>query len=121
MPRENATVPDAKCATKMTKNRSKERICVDERYDYLIVAPGKGRECMLIFDWHRDRITRATPITKSYRNTQNVRRFFIGQCGATFKFDRDFMGWIKNGRPSLMGDAAAERRRRSRKSRQLLN
>jgi hypothetical protein len=76
---------------------------------------------MLSLDWHRDRITRATPITKTYRNTQNVRRFFIGQCGATFKFDRDFMGWLKNGRPKTMGDAVDEWRRRSCKSRQLLN
>ena len=28
------------------------------------------------FDWHGDPISRATPITKTYRNTQNVRRFF---------------------------------------------
>jgi len=27
------------------------------------------------FDWHSDPITRATPITDGYRNTQNVRRF----------------------------------------------
>jgi hypothetical protein len=44
-----------------------------------------------VFDWHADAITRDTPITKSYRNTQNVRRFFKAQCGDDFKFDRPFM------------------------------
>ena len=45
----------------------------------------------MAFDWHSDPITRETPITRSYRNTQNVRRFFKAQCGAGFKFDRTFM------------------------------
>jgi hypothetical protein len=27
------------------------------------------------FDWHGGAITRATPVTPSYRSTQNVRRF----------------------------------------------
>ncbi len=33
------------------------------------------------FDWHGGPISRKTPITASYRNTQNVRRFFQSQCG----------------------------------------
>jgi hypothetical protein len=43
------------------------------------------------FDWHGGRITRATPITSSYRNTENLRRFFAAECGEEFKFHRDFM------------------------------
>ena len=39
------------------------------------------------FDWHRDRIRRRTPITKGYRNTQNVRRFFKACCGESFKLN----------------------------------
>jgi hypothetical protein len=66
-----------------------------------------------VFDWHGGRITRATPVTSSYRNTQNVRRFLIAQCGADFKFDRPFMAWIKDGRPKTMGDVADEWKRRS--------
>jgi hypothetical protein len=49
------------------------------------------------FDWHSDPITSNTLITRSYRNTQNVRRFFLSQCGAHFKFDRSFMAWLKDG------------------------
>lgn len=64
------------------------------------------------FDWHRDPITRATPVTPSYRNTQNVRRFLAAQCGAAFRFDRAFMAWLRDGTPKTMGDAADEWRRR---------
>jgi hypothetical protein len=63
-------------------------------------------------DWHADAITRDTPITKSYRNTQNVRRFFKAQCGDDFKFDRSFMAWLKNGAAKTMGVAADEWSRR---------
>ncbi len=43
------------------------------------------------FDWHADPITRETPVTDSYKSTQNVRRFMVAQCGAAFAFDRPFM------------------------------
>jgi hypothetical protein len=66
------------------------------------------------FDWHGDRITAATPVTKSYRGTQNVRRFLTEACGSDFKFDRPFMAWIKNGKPKTMGDVASEWLRRKR-------
>jgi hypothetical protein len=65
------------------------------------------------FDWHRDRITRSTPVTRSYRHTQNVRRFFASQCGPHFKFDRPFMAWLKDGSSRTMGDAADEWKRRN--------
>jgi hypothetical protein len=55
------------------------------------------------FDWHGGAITRATPVTPSYRSTQNVRRFLHAECGAGFKFDRPFMQWIRDGTPKTMG------------------
>lgn len=60
------------------------------------------------FDWHCDQITNATPVTATYRNTQNVRRFLTWACGPEFKFDRAFMAWIKDGHDKTMGDVAAE-------------
>lgn len=63
---------------------------------------------MVQFDWHSDPITPDTPVTKSYRNTQNVRRFLIARCGPDFKFDRSFMQWIKDGSDKTMGDVARE-------------
>ncbi|CAD5106201.1 DUF6434 domain-containing protein [Zestomonas carbonaria] len=68
----------------------------------------------MAFDWHSDPITRSTDVCDGYRNTQNVRRFLIEQCGADFKFDRAFMAWIRNGAPKNMGDVADEWQRRRR-------
>jgi Domain of unknown function (DUF6434) len=73
---------------------------------------------MAAFDWHRDAITRSTPIDKSYRHTQNVRRFFTAECGTGFRFDRPFMAWLKDGTAKTMGDAADEWSRRRAKRRQ---
>ena len=52
-------------------------------------------------------------MTATYRNTQNVRRFFKRECGDGFRFDRDFMAWMKNGKRKTMGDAANEWKRRA--------
>ena len=74
---------------------------------------------MAVFDWHRGPITRATAITESYRNTQNVRRFFKAECGDHFKFDRTFMAWLKGGSGKTMGAAADEWLRREALKRRL--
>jgi hypothetical protein len=63
---------------------------------------------MTQFDWHSHAITRRTPISPSYRNTQNVRRYFLAQCGSKFRFDRPFMAWMKSATGKTMGDAADE-------------
>jgi hypothetical protein len=65
---------------------------------------------MTAFDWHSGEITRSTPITKSYRNTQKVRCFCKAECGADFTFDRPFMAWLKAAVGLTMGDAAAKPR-----------
>jgi hypothetical protein len=67
----------------------------------------------MAFDWHSGQITRETPITKSYSNTQNVRRFFKSECCNSFKFDRSFIAWLKNGQEKTMGQAADEWLRRA--------
>lgn len=63
-------------------------------------------------DWHNALLTRTTLVDKHYRNTQNVRRFLTEQCGEDFRFDRDFMAWIRNGVPKTLGDVADEWKRR---------
>ncbi|MFZ6861105.1 DUF6434 domain-containing protein [Undibacterium sp. Ji67W] len=60
------------------------------------------------FDWHGGKITRETMVNKDYRNTQNVRRFLISECGPGFKFDRSFMAWIRNDEAKSMGEVADE-------------
>ena len=32
-------------------------------------------------DWHSSSLTRSTVVDKDYKNTQNVRRFMVGECG----------------------------------------
>lgn len=66
----------------------------------------------MAFDWHSETLTRATPVDKHYKNTQNVRRFMLEQCGAHFTFDRYFMAWIRNDQPKNLGDVADEWTRR---------
>lgn len=63
------------------------------------------------FDWHSAALSRDTLITDSYRNTQNVRRFFEAQCGAGFRFNRLFMAWMKQNAGKTLADAVAEYRR----------
>jgi hypothetical protein len=63
---------------------------------------------MTPFDWHSSAITRDTLITPAYRNTQNVRRFFKSESGDGFRFDRDFMAWLKAANGKTMADAVAE-------------
>jgi len=81
----------------------------DEGDDNLAHAPESK---LKTFDWHGDPIVRATPITETYRNTQNVRRFFRAECGE--HFDRSFMAWIKGAKNKTMGDAVKEWLRRER-------
>ncbi|MGE8362783.1 DUF6434 domain-containing protein [Pseudomonas sp.] len=66
----------------------------------------------MAFDWHGDTITEATPVCSGYRNTQNVRRFMLDRCGAAFRFDREFMHWIRSTPSLTMGDVVSEWRRR---------
>lgn len=59
-------------------------------------------------DWHKNHIDDSTLITDSYKTTQNVRRYFKAKFGDAFKFDRDFMRWMKHATGLTMGDAAQE-------------
>ena len=60
------------------------------------------------FDWHAEPLDDATLITDSYKNTQNVRRFFKSACGGGFKFNTAFMAWMKANAGKTLADAVAE-------------
>ena len=47
------------------------------------------------FDWHSEPLSLDTIITDSYKNTQNVRRFFLKEIGNHFSFNITFMSWFK--------------------------
>ncbi len=63
-------------------------------------------------DWHSAVLTPSTVVDKHYKNTQNVRRFMTEQCGEQFRFDREFMAWIRDGIPKNLGDVVKEWKRR---------
>jgi hypothetical protein len=60
------------------------------------------------FDWHSEALKDNTIITTSYKNTQNVRRFFQSHFGANFKMNREFMAWLKTNVGKTLGDAIKE-------------
>jgi hypothetical protein len=57
------------------------------------------------FDWHSEALSPETVITNSYKNTQNVRRFFASQLGDSFKFNIEFMAWLKSNEGKTLADA----------------
>lgn len=57
------------------------------------------------FDWHSAPLSNDTLITQDYRNTQNVRRYFISEVGNGFKFNIAFMEWINSNTGKSLGDA----------------
>jgi Domain of unknown function (DUF6434) len=59
-------------------------------------------------DWHSAALGPWTPITSSYKNTQNVRRFFKKEIGAHFHFNRPFMKYLKETPGITLGDAVNE-------------
>jgi hypothetical protein len=89
----------------------KRKLCV-ALVAYLLTPVWHTKVTAMKFDWHKDRITDETPVTDTYRNTQNVRRFMIEACGPGFRFDQDFMAWVKDGESKTMGQVAGEWLRR---------
>lgn len=63
------------------------------------------------FDWHSADLTPETIITDSYKNSQNVRRFFKAEVGDGFKFTIGFMDWIRLNHGATLADAVAEYQR----------
>lgn len=60
------------------------------------------------FDWHKESLRSATVITDSYKNSQNVRRFFQQNADENFKFNIEFMAWMKANVGKTLGDAVEE-------------
>ena len=57
------------------------------------------------FDWHSEPLSLDTIITDSYKNTQNVRRFFLKEIGNHFSFNITFMSWFKENAGKTLRDA----------------
>ena len=63
------------------------------------------------FDWHCETLDDDTVLTDSYKNTQNVRRYFKSRLGEGFKFNIAFMAWMKANAGKTLGEACAEYQR----------
>ncbi|GGI25005.1 DUF6434 domain-containing protein [Pedobacter mendelii] len=63
---------------------------------------------MKTFDWHSESLTDETIITKNYKNTQNVRRYFQSYFGADWKNNRTFMAWLKENQGKTLKNAVDE-------------
>ena len=59
------------------------------------------------FDWHSAELTPDTVITDSYKNSQYVRRFFKSQVDDSFKFNNQFMTWMRDNTGLTLKDAVA--------------
>lgn len=57
------------------------------------------------FDWNTEKLTTETEITDNYKNTENVRAFFKNQIGDRFKFNVQFMNWMKSAQGKTLEDA----------------
>ncbi len=56
-------------------------------------------------DWHSAPLTDTTVIDGTYRNTQNVRRYFKSRLGDDFNMNRPFMAWLKDHPGETLGTA----------------
>lgn len=63
------------------------------------------------FDWHSEKLNPSTKINSTYKNTQNVRRFFKQNIGEHFHFTRDFMKFMKENTGKTLSEAADEWKR----------
>ncbi len=60
------------------------------------------------FDWNAELLSPETIITDSYKNGENVRRFFLQEIGSHFSFNVIFMNWIKENVGKTLGEAVIE-------------
>ena len=67
---------------------------------------------MMANDWHRDALSLETRLDNGYRSTQNVRRFFRRYIGSHFRFNVEFMVWMRQHVGLSLAEAIREWKRR---------
>jgi len=60
------------------------------------------------FDWNKALLSKETIITDNYKSSENVRDFFIQVIGPHFKFNVQFMNWMKSNAGKTLQDAAEQ-------------
>jgi hypothetical protein len=76
-----------------------------ENGELIIKSNIKKKTIISKFDWNMEKLNTATLITDNYRNTENVREFFQQNIGDHFKFNVEFMNWMKAHQGKTLGDA----------------
>lgn len=77
-----------------------------------IMEPEKTiKKAKSTFDWKAEALKKSTLITDNYRNTENVRAFFMTEIGLHFSFNVKFMNWMKEATGKTLQDAVNEWRR----------
>ena len=67
-----------------------------------------GKTTKSSFDWGNEPLDSNTIITDNYRNTENVREFFKRAIGSNFKFNVEFMNWMKLSAGKTLGNAVCK-------------
>ena len=68
-------------------------------------SKGKIKKTKSNFDWNNEVLDFDTPISDNYKNTENVREFFKKSIGGNFKFNVEFMNWMKINTGKTLGNA----------------
>ena len=78
--------------------------------------PATSKKITSKVDWHSEELRLYTIITDSYKNSQNVRHFFIQHCGGKFHFSIPLMDFMKNNCGKTLQDAVNEWQRLNEQS-----
>lgn len=65
----------------------------------------KKHKPLSTFDWNNSPLHLETLITNNYKSTQQVRQFFLQHIGKSFRFNVQFMNWIKSNSGKQLKDA----------------
>ncbi len=79
-----------------------------ETGEVITVSSQKKSETSSNFDWNNEELNLSIVITDSYKNTENVRNFFKKSIGKHFRFNVEFMNWMKSNVGKTLEDAAVE-------------
>lgn len=63
------------------------------------------------FDWNKEKLTLKTEITDNYKNSRNIRNFFLKEIGSHFSLNVIFIKWMRENIGKTLGDAIIEWKR----------
>lgn len=88
-----------------------ERIKLYLQTGQIAKTPPLSQKSSSRFDWNNALLSPDTFITDNYKNSENVREFFLTYIGRHFRFNTSFMQWMKENAGKTLADAATEWKR----------